>query len=289
MIVYLDIVFLENVVMNYIILIATSLISKNRIKLIPLFLASIIGALYAILNFILPMNTLENIFFKIFISIVMIKISFVDLKIRKFLTALIMFYLTSLTFGGASFMVMFLNIKNEVMYGALLGFVLIFIVSKTIKKRIIDTNLFCELEIFYDGKSSKIKTLVDTGNLLKEPISNEDVIIVEKESLKTFINDKVLREIKNIINGNLLGDVDEEIYRYKFKVIPFTSLGNDNGILLGFKPDYIKVYSDDEEMVKNDIFVGIYDGKLSSVNAYSSLIGVNILKGEDVNEYSTIG
>lgn len=69
------------------------------------------------------------------------------------------------------------------------------------------------------------------------------------------------------------------------KLIPFSSLGNDNGLLIGFKPDYIKIYSE-EEYIRNDVLVGIYDGKLSKNNLYTSLIGLDILssqKGKNMN------
>ena len=66
MTIYLDIVFVENVIINYIILISTSIMSKHKIKHITLLLSSSIGGLYAILNYILPMNILENILVKIF-------------------------------------------------------------------------------------------------------------------------------------------------------------------------------------------------------------------------------
>ena len=174
------------------------------------------------------------------------------------------------------------------MVGGIIGFIVIFIVSELQKNRLSSADLLCELEIFYNGKNKKIKTLIDTGNLLKEPISKEDVIIVEKASLKDIVEENVLKEIKNIMNGTLLGDVSEDVYKYRFKVIPFTSLGNENGVLIGFKPDYIKIHSPDEEIIKNNILIGIYDGKLSKSNLYVSLIGLNILKEGNVNEYTTI-
>jgi stage II sporulation protein GA (sporulation sigma-E factor processing peptidase) len=67
-------------------------------------------------------------------------------------------------------------------------------------------------------------------------------------------------------------------------VIPFTSLGNKNGLLLGFKPDYIKIYGD----IKKDVIVGIYDGKLSKMNLYTSLVGLNLLEEDKRNEFVTI-
>lgn len=304
MTIYLDIVFIENVLINYIILMATAIIGKNKIRRIPFLLSSILGGLYSILNYIIEMNLIENIIFKLILSFVMIQIAFNNLNLKRFFKTIIMFYLTSLTFGGASFMLLFLISPENLIYenghfigtypikiaiiGGIIGFIIIYIVSKLIKNRLNSNNLLCELEIFYNGKNKKIKTLIDTGNLLKEPISKEDVIIVEKESLNEFIDDKVFLEIKNIMNGNLLGDISEDVYKYKFKIIPFASLGNENGVLIGFKPDYIKIYSPEEEVVKNNVLIGIYDGKLSKSNLYTSLVGLNILKEGNENEYSTI-
>lgn len=304
MTVYLDVVFIENVIINYIILISTSIISKHKIKHIKLLLSSSIGGVYAILNYILPMNILENIFFKIFLSIVMMKIAFDNLDIKKFWICLIMFYLTSFTFGGAAFMLLFLIEPKSIVYhegnfvgtypikiallGCILGFVIIYIVSKILKNKFKSSDLLCELEIFFEGRCQKVKTLVDTGNLLKEPISNLDVIIVEKSHLKNIINETVMLEMKNIISGNFIGTVSDDIYRYKFKLIPFTSLGSENGVLIGFKPDYVKLYSYEEEILKKDVFIGIYDGRLSKGNNYVSLVGANIFEEGIVNEYSTI-
>ena len=138
--------------------------------------------------------------------------------------------------------------------------------------------MLCDLEIFYNGKLEKIKTMIDTGNLLQDPITNQDVIIVEKDSLKNLVSKDILDNIENIVSGKWLNS--SSIYDYKFKIIPFSSLGKENGILLGFKPDYIRVNAE-YETLKTDVVIGIYDGKLSKSNLYSSLIGINILK-EDV-------
>lgn len=141
--------------------------------------------------------------------------------------------------------------------------------------------MLCDLEIFYNGKLERIKTMIDTGNLLKAPITNEDVIIVEKESLKNLLPKEILDNIDNIVSGKWLNSTG--IYDYKFKLIPYASLGNENGLLLGFKPDYIKVTTE-YETVKNNVVIGIYTGKLSKSNLYNSLIGINILKEDLKND-----
>lgn len=164
-------------------------------------------------------------------------------------------------------------LKVAVLAGGI-GFIIISLVTKIIKDKISKKSMICELEIFYKGKNVKIKTMLDTGNLLKEPISMADVVIVEKESLTEIISKEVLENISNILHGKWIES--NTVHSYKFKLIPFSSLGNDNGLLIGFKPDYIKIYGE-EECVRNDVLIGIYDGKLSRNNMYASLIGLDIL------------
>ncbi len=301
MTIYVDVVFIENLLINYIILCATAIIAKNKIHFLKFLLASSFGSLYAILNYIISLSNLENFFLKLFISSFMILISFDNKKIKVFFKNLIMFYLTSFTFGGAAFMLLFFVSPESVIYengrfigtyplkitiyGGILGFIIIILVAKFIKNKF--SNTLCDLEIFFKGKVIKLKTLVDSGNLLKEPISNQDVIVVQKSSLEDLIDKKILNEATSMIKGSLIGDMSKELYEYKFKVIPFSSLGNENGVLIGFKPDYIKIYSD-EEIIKKDVIIGIYDGALSKTNLYTSLIGLGCFKKEGMkDEYIT--
>ena len=291
MTIYLDIVLLENILLNYIIILSTAIISKEKIKFLKIILSSIVGGIFAIITYITNLPIIWGVMIKIMISIIMMQIAFEERKINKFVKILIFFYLVSFTFGGIAFMLLFFinpqniiinenrfvgtyPLKIAVLAGGL-GFIIITIVAQIIKNKLTKNNMICELEIFYKGKNKKMKTMLDTGNLLKEPISNEDVIIVEKESLRDMISNDILENINIILKGNMLDS--QNIYSYKIKIIPFSSLGNDNGLLIGFKPDYIKVYGE-EEIVRNDIIVGIYNGKLTQNDMYTSLIGLNIFE-----------
>lgn len=299
MTIYLDIVLFENIILNYIILLSTAIISKAKISTFRIFLSSLIGGIFSILNYIVNINNIAGIALKIIISIIMVLIAFQDYKIKKAIKELIFFYLTSFTFGGIAFMLLFfinpnnLIIENNHFVGTYpikvavlaggFGFIIITIVAVIIKSNLSKKAMICDLEIFYDGKYKKLKTMLDTGNLLKEPISKTDVVIVEKESLEGIISNDILKNIKYILKGKWIED--DNVHSYKFKLIPFSSLGNENGLLIGFKPDYIKIYGE-EEYIRKNVLIGIYDGKLSRTNSYSSLIGLDILnKEERKNEF----
>lgn len=293
MTIYLDIVFFENFILNYIIILSTAIISKSRIRMVSIMFSSIVGGIFSILNYMIKTDSFSNIILKIIISILMILIAFKDYKLKKIVRQLLFFYLVSFTFGGIAFMLLFfikpqnIIMKSNHLVGTyplkitilagITGFIIIFLIEKIIKDRLNKKSMICDLEIFYNGNIRKIRTMIDTGNLLKEPISQNDVIIVEKDSLEGIVSKDILENITHILKGNWI--TSENAYSYKIKLIPFSSLGNDNGLLIGFKPDYIKIYSDDE-IIRNDVFIGIYDGKLSRTNLYTSLIGLDILNKE---------
>ena len=291
MTVYIDVVILENLAMNYIILIATALIGKYEIKYFRNILASTLGGIYAILNYIKTFSIVQNLIFKIAVSILMIIITFGIKDLKTMAKQLGIFYLVSFTFGGAAFMLLFFLKPEDIIFknghlvgtypikiamlGGIVGFSIIAIVSNIIRDRRKIKSMLCDMEIFYNERKVKLKTMIDTGNLLKDPITQNDVIIVEKNSLKGLVEDEILEHIEDILKGKWLED--NKIHNYKFKLIPFSSLGNENGLIIGFKPEYIKIY-DETEKIRRNVIVGIYPGKLTKTNLYTSLIGLNILK-----------
>ncbi len=120
--------------------------------------------------------------------------------------------------------------------------------------------------------------MIDTGNLLKDPITNSPVIIIEKNKLSNILPKEILENSEKIINGKYEFSDENLKYASKFRVLPFSSLGKQNGMLLGFKVDKIEAEINDEEIIREDAIVGIYDKKLSSRNQYEGLIGLNYVE-----------
>lgn len=300
MTIYVDVVFLENIAMNYIILFATAIISKSDIKLFKILLASAIGGGYAILAYIADLGIVMNLLLKIFLSIAIVYIAYKPKKIKALLKILMLFYVVSFTFGGVSFMLLYFlrpqDIINKngmyigmypikvVLLGGIVGFSLIVISFKTIKGKLSSKDIFCDIEIVYNGKSNKIKAMIDSGNLLKEPITGYPVVIVEEDELRNILSTEILQNVDKIIKGEAIDSLD--ISECKFRLIPFSSIGKESGLLLGFKPDYIKLLYEENEKNISDVVVGIYRNHFTSNKYYSALIGVDILeRSEYANEF----
>jgi len=298
--IYVDIIFLENIFMNCIILFATGIILKTKIKIIRLMCSSIIGSTYAVISYISALEIYSNFLLKIILSLIMVYIAFNPSRIKSFLKYIMIFYLTSFTFGGVAFALLYFispqNIFFEngvligtspikiILAGGIVGFIIITVSFKNIKGKLTKKDMICNITIFFNNKQETIKVIIDTGNFLTDPITKIPVIVVEKDKLVNLLPKKLLINTSKFIKGE---DIEIGEYISKMRIIPFNSLGKEHGLLLGVKIDRVIINYQDTDKKVDEVIVGIYEGKLSKNNAYSGLIGLNILeKGEDLIEYT---
>lgn len=300
MTIYIDIIFLENLFMNYIILFATGIILKTKFKIIRTCISSIIGALYAILMYIYEMEIYSNFCLKILLSLVIVETAFNPKTLKLFLKYLIIFYLTSFTFGGVAFALIYFINPSRVIFsngkligiypikmillGGILGFIIIVVSFKNIKKKLTKSDMFCDIEICINGNSKCLTSIIDTGNFLRDPISKAPVIIISKESLRNILPDELLDNIKEIVMGD---DINLGEYIERIRLIPFSSLGRENGLLLGVKPDMVLVDYQDSIIYINNAIIGISTRTLNKENKYQALIGLEAIesRGGIINEH----
>lgn len=214
-----------------------------------------------------------NLISKIILSLVMVYIAFFPKNVKMLIKYIIIFYLTSFVFGGCAFFLLYYIKPQEILYkngfltgtypikiaflGAIVGLTLLNIAFKVIKTRLSKNDMFCEVEIVYREKHANIRLMIDTGNLLKDPITRGPVIVVEKGKLSEIIEEEVLDRLEQVIYGadeDLIEKIGED-YISRFRLIPFSSLGKQNGMLVGFKPDEITIIFDGTEIKKKNVIV----------------------------------
>ena len=296
MTVYLDVVLIENLAMNYVILLATAIVNKVRIKHLKIFISSVIGAIYSILTYVNLEKIGNNVIVKIIFSVLMIYVAFKPQKPNKLFKQLLIFYLTTFAFGGVTFFLIYTAKPNGIFFrdgvwigtypikiaiaGALVGFSIIYMSFKLIKNGISKDNMMCEIEIIFEEKRKRIKVMVDSGNLLRDPISKVPVVVVEKEELKDVLPEEIVNNVEKILKGETVGNPTISKYISKFKVIPFSSIGTESGILLGVKVDGIKVCTEDEKVKPKSGIIGIYNKPLCRNGEYKGLIGLEFVEKE---------
>lgn len=294
MTVYIDIILLENLCMNYIILFATAYIMKIKISHIRIIASSSIGAVYSIMLYMQILPIYSSIFMKIILSVVMVYISYAPKSVKIAIKQLIIFYLISFAFRGCAFALLYfvkpqdIFIKNGVyigtyplkiaLLGGIVGFVITYIAFKIIKNKATKEEMIYKLKIKINDKTVEVNALLDTGNKLKDPITLVPVIVIEKQKLYNFLPEEILENIDKIIGGDSNKLIEENIkYMSKFRVIPYNSIGKQNGLMLGFKADEVKIIIDEEERTIKNTIIGIFNQSFNS-QTYSALISLEIIE-----------
>lgn len=161
-----------------------------------------------------------------------------------------------------------------ILIGGLIGFFIIIISFKSIKNKLSKKDMLCNISIIFEEGKVDINAIIDTGNFLREPLTGKPVIIVEKDVLKNAIPVDILENMEDIINGR---KIIEDKYMSKIRLIPFSALGTENGLLLGIKPENFYINYQGKILENKNIIVGIYNKKLSKNNKYNALVGLDII------------
>ena len=294
MTVYIDIILLENLCMNYIILFATAYIMKIKISHIRIIASSSIGAVYSIMLYMQILPIYSSIFMKIILSVAMVYISYAPKTVKIAIKQLIIFYLISFAFGGCAFALLYfvkpqdIFIKNGVyigtyplkiaLLGGIVGFIITYIAFKIIKNKATKEEMIYKLKIKINDKTVEVNALLDTGNKLKDPITLVPVIVIEKQKLYNFLPEEILENIDKIIGGDSNKLIEENIkYMSKYRGIPYNSIGKQNGLMLGLKADEVKIIIDEEERTIKNTIIGIFNQSFNS-QTYSALISLEIIE-----------
>lgn len=281
--------------MNSIILYATAIILKIKPKIIRILISSTIGSLYAIIMNVTKIEIYASIIIKAILAMIIVYVAFKPQNVKKMMKQVAIFYLTSFVFGGVTLYLIYyikpqdVFIKNGmfvgsyilkvIILGGIFAFVIIKISLKIIKTKINMKDMYCKIKIKLNERTVETTAMIDTGNLAKEPITNIPVVIVESTLLEGILPRQILNNLENILCGNLsqISEEWKEKYLEKMRCIPFSSLGKQNGMLLGIRADEIQVETEDEKKISTNVIIGIYDKSLTKNGEYRALIGIELI------------
>jgi stage II sporulation protein GA (sporulation sigma-E factor processing peptidase) len=106
------------------------------------------------------------------------------------------------------------------------------------------------------------------------------VVIVEFKAIREMLPDEIrciFDESKENDLANVTSVISQSLWYSRFRLIPFTSLGKENGMLIGFKPDCIEVGDSQEKKDINDVIIGIYNSVLSKSDKYRALLNPELV------------
>ena len=247
------------------------------------------------MTYIYPVAIYSNIFFKIILSIIMVYIAYQPPKLKQLIRQVIIFYLTSFLFGGVAFALIYVIKPQEILMknglflgtyplktifiGAIIATIILITGFKIVKNKISKKDMYFNIKIIIEKKQVETTAIVDTGNMLKDPITGVPVVVVESSLLEKVIPKEILQNTEQIIGGDFknVPEIIRNKYIAKLKLIPYSSLGRQNGMLIGIKSDEIIIETEENAIRKDNIIIGIYNKSLTKRGEYRALIGIDIL------------
>lgn len=260
--VYLDILFLSNWIIDYLLLLVTGGFSGKPFRRRYLALAAALGALLAVPAFFWPLEGLPALAAKGLLCVGLCALAFETLDWRQLLRLSLILLACTLAFGGAALALAamtasqgLIQLRGGVPYlnvslGTLLlstgaAYCLLSLVfggeGRTGKKG------FAQVAVSFNGGEAHLKALRDTGNLLRDPVTNRKVIVAEKKRLWPLFSPEQRRVLEGLTASNA-AQIFQQLEQEgggRFLLAPYQAVGRPGALLLTLRPDRVMVDGQD--------------------------------------------
>ena len=143
--------------------------------------------------------------------------------------------------------------------------------------------LLRRIKLVNEGKAVKATGLLDTGNMLFDPFTGEPVVIAEFSLIRNLFTPEQQLMLAAYIKMNRAlqkdsqqEDESEELFN-KIHMIPFHSVGKEEGLLVAVRLDFIEIGEQSGAKRRENVLVGLYPGKLSAKETYRVILHSSII------------
>lgn len=284
--VYLDIVFLINLICNAMILLLTAKLIKQRLSLLRLFTSSLIASVIIPFIVFFPTSFINTIPVKLLYSVLIILFTFGWKNWFQLFKRLSMFYFISFVMGGGLLAIQFMTtadlmLTNQINIGFIvIGFPLVWFFTKSqMDNHVMDKikyDQMYDVTIKLNGKSFNTIGYIDSGNQLVDPLTNRPVIICDEVFLTQFFNEQEWEIIRGIVTQNNQTDLMNELTT-RLYIIPYQAVGIASNYLYALKPQNVSITYENEVIETSQVFIGIQLVNLSNEAAYHCLLHPKII------------
>lgn len=299
MVVYADLIFLLNFLMDAAMLIVTAKTRKISFKWWRIVGSSFLGASYVVIMFLPVPLILFTFSVKCMFCIGMIMTAFGFGSLQNLLRNLGTFLLVNFAVAGGMFGIHYmLASSSEVMKGIVFTqsgvpmfqlqigsilFVLMLLlpllwwfktVFQSTKQREVLTTFLAEVTIYVGDYTATCKGLIDTGNQLYDPLTRTPVMVMEVSEWGDVLPVEWLQRIRSadvdqIISG--LG-VEEFVWQDRLRLVPYRGVNRNTQFMLAIKPDKVVITHNHTQFEASKVLIGLDGGKLCSDGSYQAII-----------------
>ncbi len=282
--IYIEYVFLDNLVIDFLLLFYTNKILAIRgSNKWVLFVGAVFGATCSVVLPLLPVIPFISLFFKFILSCLMVFFLGKCSSLKVFTNRLLMFYLLTFVLGGISYALLDLigaSLINGILaYNAALplGVILICIfiyikiieyLARVIYKRRNTLPFLRNIILIISNKQLKLTALLDSGNGLIERKTGLPVVIISLTSLMRVYK---IEEIQKAIETGK----SEKIRNIRF--INYSTVATDSKKMLIFDADEM-IYNENGKEIRTKNFVlGLCTHEFKSKDNYEVLLNPAML------------
>lgn len=302
MAIYLDVIWLLNLLFDSLLLYLTGILLKKKIIHWRILLGGLIGSLIILFS-ITPLSPYSNHpISKLLFSIVMVATAFGYKRFRTYIQALMIFYLATFLIGGtligAHYFIQFdFDLSSSVLLASikgfgdpiswlfvLLGFPIVWYFSRRNLEGMEVTKIQYEqiIDVIFqiEGKEFSIKGLVDSGNQVYDPISRLPVMFVSLKNIEKDMPAEIIRlteQPEAIIYGSQ--PIAPE-WESKMRIIPYKVVGKDHQLLIAVKPDTLFLKKEQEVIVVEKGLISFTSQVLSAEGIFDCIVHPKMLLGK---------
>jgi stage II sporulation protein GA (sporulation sigma-E factor processing peptidase) len=296
--VYADVVFLINFVMDLLILLVAGKLAGRRAKFGRLALGALIMAVsYCAITLISSLHIFYHLISTVIMLMMGIWAAYAPPNLLILFKLALFSYLSAFLIGGIGMGLFYvsrfydiigsitnvfvINFSVPVLIGAAAAFYVLFKFGlRWLEARTLKRQVCMAVRIFFEDRALELNALVDTGNSLRDPLSNAPVIVAEFDSIKTFLPDRLKtlfyeKQENNL--QNLLDSARMDGFTGRLRMIPYESLGRQNGLLIGFRPDRVEITREKDTIALSEVVIGIYNRNLSRNGDYQGLLNPELI------------
>ncbi|GFI60927.1 sporulation sigma-E factor-processing peptidase [Clostridiales bacterium] len=292
MIVYADVLFAVNMLMDITIIWAAGMLLKERIKISGIILGGAAGALMYIIVLYMPyINGLVQMAVTLLCIALSLTIAYKPKNIFRLIKLLVVSVMLAFGLAGIILAILCLNtyyvpgaagyIFNNFSYGILVFSSLAIYISikvgrNYIRKTVLDKKEYLDIKIFMEDREVLVRALQDTGNSLSDSLCGHDIIVAEYEGMQALFP-----EIEGLGGDgvDMFNELANTRLNTRLRLIPFKSIGNPNGMLLGIRADYAEVeISRGQSLRRENIILAIYKGNLDSTGTFNAVVSHELLR-----------
>lgn len=292
MIVYIDVIFLFNVLIDGALLWTTAWSRKLSFRWWRIGLSAAIGGSYAIMLFFPPLSFLYTFAVKFMLSLLMLLTAFGFGGLQHFVRNLGAFYLINFAAaGGVVGFVYFWQSSGEFVQGILISrdlkvtlplllFSIPFTVwiyrqvTQALRRKQELTTFMVKVDVHIDDYASSCTGLIDTGNQLYDPLTRTPVMVMEAEQWGEHIPEAWMVKIRRAEVDQLVSSIGTEpfIWQDRLRLVPYRGVNRSTQFMLAIKPDRVVITTEGKQIEALKVLIGLDGGRLSSDNAYQAII-----------------